>query len=105
MNLKALKNKKWFKIISNKYVLLILIFGGWMLFLDSNSWLIHNELNQEINELEENRQYYKNEIAKDKATIEQLQDSVEMEKFARQQYYMKRPNEEIFIIEYDTIQE
>ncbi|SLJ86530.1 Cell division protein FtsB [Salegentibacter salarius] len=85
--------------------MLILIFGGWMFFLDSNSWLIHNELNQEIEELEENRQYYKNEISKDKATIEQLQDSVEMEKFARQQYYMKRPDEEIFIIEYDTITE
>ncbi|OEY73866.1 FtsB family cell division protein [Salegentibacter salarius] len=105
MNLKELRNKKWFKVISNKYVLLILIFGGWMFFLDSNSWLIHNELNQEIEELEENRQYYKNEISKDKATIEQLQDSVEMEKFARQQYYMKRPDEEIFIIEYDTITE
>lgn len=85
--------------------MLILIFGGWMFFLDSNSWLIHNELNQEIDELEENRQYYKNEISKDKATIKQLQDSVEIEKFARQQYYMKRPDEEIFIIEYDTIEE
>jgi len=105
LNLKELRNKRWFKVISNKYVLLILIFGGWMFFLDSNSWLIHNELNQEIDELEENRQYYKNEISKDKATIEQLQDSVEMEKFARQQYYMKRPDEEIFIIEYDTIKE
>ena len=54
MKLKELRNKKWFKIVSNKYVLLILIFGGWMLFLDSNSWLVHNELNQEIDELEEN---------------------------------------------------
>jgi|TARA_R100000789_G_scaffold97969_1_gene101180 cell division protein FtsB len=105
LNLKELRNKRWFKVISNKYVLLILIFGGWMFFLDSNSWLIHNELNQEIDELEENRQYYKNEISKDKATIQQLQDSVEIEKFARQQYYMKRPDEEIFIIEYDTIEE
>lgn len=84
-------------------MLLILIFGGWMLFLDSNSWIVHNELDQEIEELEDNRQYYENEISQDRTTIEQLQDSVEMEKFARQQYYMKRPNEEIFIIEYDTI--
>lgn len=105
VNLKELRNKKWFKVISNKYVLLILIFGGWMFFLDSNSYLVHNELDQEMDELEDNRQYYKNEISKDKATIEQLQDSVEMEKFARQQYYMKRPDEEIFIIEYDTIEE
>lgn len=105
MNLKELKQKQWFKIISNKYVLLSLIFAGWMFFLDSNSWFVHHELDEEIEELENNRTYYKTEITKDKATLNQLQDSVEIEKFARQQYYMKRPDEEIFIIEYDTIRE
>lgn len=45
----------------------------------------------------------KRKIAKDKAVIENLQDSVELEKFARQKYYMKRPNEDIYIIEYDTV--
>jgi cell division protein FtsB len=105
VNLKELRQKKWFKIISNKYVLLSLIFVGWMFFLDSNSWFVHHELDEEIDELEDNRKYYQTEITKDKATLDQLRDSVEIEKFARQQYYMKRPDEEIFIIEYDTIRE
>lgn len=103
MKLKELPKKPWFRFLSNKYVLLSLIFAGWMIFLDSNSWIIHNELNQELNELEENKSYYRNEIAKDKAVIEQLQDSVELEKFARQKYFMKRADEDIYIIEYDTI--
>ncbi|WP_081210210.1 FtsB family cell division protein [Salegentibacter sediminis] len=103
MKLKELRKKSWFRFLSNKYVLLSLIFAGWMIFLDSNSWFIHNELNQELNELEENKNYYRNEIAKDKAVIEQLQDSVELEKFARQKYFMKRADEDIYIIEYDTI--
>lgn len=103
MKLKELRKKTWFRIISNKYVLLSLIFAGWMIFLDSNSWFIHHELNQEINELKDNKQYYQKEIAKDKAIIKQLQDSVELEKFARQKYYMKRPDEDIYIIEYDTV--
>lgn len=103
MKLKELRKKPWFRFLSNKYVLLSLIFAGWMIFLDSNSWFIHNELNQELNELEDNKNYYRNEIDKDKAVIEKLQDSVELEKFARQKYFMKRADEDIYIIEYDTI--
>jgi len=103
MNLKQLRQKRWFKIISNRYVLLLLIFTFWMLFLDSNSWLIQRELNQKVDELNTNKEYYKKEIAKDKTTIQSLDDSFELESFARQQYYMKRPNEDIYIIEYDTI--
>ncbi|MDR9457471.1 MAG: septum formation initiator family protein [Salegentibacter sp.] len=103
MKLKELRKKPWFRFLGNKYVLLSLIFAGWMIFLDSNSWFIHNELNQELNELEDNKNYYRNEIDKDKAVIEKLQDSVELEKFARQKYFMKRADEDIYIIEYDTI--
>ena len=103
MKLKELRSKTWFRILSNKYVLLGLIFAIWMFFLDSNSWFIHHELNQEINELKENKEYYQKEISRDKAIIGTLEDSIELEKFARQKYYMKRPNEEIYIIEYDTV--
>lgn len=103
MKLRELRNRKWFKIISNKYVLILLLFAFWMFFLDSNSWLIHHELDQEINELETNKKYYQQEIARDRSTMEKLNDSFELESFARQQYFMKRPGEEIFIIEYDSI--
>lgn len=103
MKLKDLRNKRWFKIISNRYILILLIFAIWMLFLDSNSWLIHNELDQEINELQTNKEYYQKEIAKDRQIINNLDDSLEIESFARQNYFMKRPNEDIFIIEFDTI--
>jgi cell division protein FtsB len=103
MKWKELRNKPWVRFISNKYVLLILIFAGWMFFLDSNSWFVHHELNQEVNELKENKEYYQNQIAHDKAIIQQLQDSVQLEQFARQKYYMKRADEDIYIIEYDSI--
>lgn len=103
MKLKDIRSKRWFRILSNRYVLILLIFACWMFFLDSNSWFVHNELNQEINELHSNKEYYKKEIAKDRTVIEKLNDSFELENYARQNYYMKRPNEDIFIIEYDTI--
>ena len=101
MGFKELREKRWFKIISNKYVLILLVFGIWMLFLDSNSWLVHNELDEELDELNNNKAYYQKEINKDKAIIEGLNDSAELEKFAREEYFMKREGEEIFIIEYE----
>ncbi|MDT0688338.1 septum formation initiator family protein [Salegentibacter sp. F188] len=104
MKWKDLRKKPWIRFLSNRYVLLSLIFAGWMFFLDSNSWFVHNELNQEVNELKENKEYYQNQIAHDKTIIQQLQDSVQLEQFARQKYYMKRADEDIYIIEYDSIE-
>lgn len=103
--LKNLRTKKWFRIASNKYVLVLTGFTIWMLFIDGNSWLIHRELNAEIQELDKNKKYYLDQINSDKAIMEQLNDSLELEKFARQEYFMKRENEEIYIIEYgDSLQ-
>lgn len=101
MKLRDIRRKRWFRIASNKYLLVLLAFVFWMLFLDSNSWLIHHELNLEIEDLEKNKQFYVDEINKDKAIINKLSDSLELEKFARNEYFMKRENEEIYIIEYE----
>lgn len=96
---KKLKNKRWFRVLSNKYVLILLIFVVWMLFFDTNSWLVHRELNKELKDLKNNMEYFENEIANDKEFLKQLDDSTEMEKFAREQYYLKKENEDIYIIE------
>lgn len=100
MKWKDIRNNRWVRIIANKYTLVLLAFSFWMLFLDSNSWLIHRELDLEIEDLKKNREYYLNEISGDQAIMENLNDSLELEKFARREYFMKRDNEEIFIIEY-----
>ncbi|WP_425549099.1 FtsB family cell division protein [Aquimarina addita] len=90
-----------FAIFLNKYVLIVLVFMVWMLFLDANSWFTHRELDQEIKELKDNKEYYKKEIIKDQKDIKTLKDSNELEKFAREEYFMKRDDEEIYIIEYE----
>tara|TARA_R110000868_G_scaffold14075_14_gene65789 strand:+ start:4068 stop:4400 length:333 start_codon:yes stop_codon:yes gene_type:complete len=100
MKYKDLKNKKWFGIITNMYVLVLTVFVIWMLFFDTNSFLIHRELKKEINKLEKTKTYLKEEIAKDKISIDKLSDKEELQKFAREQYYLKKKNEEIYLIEY-----
>ena len=49
-------------IFKNIYVLILLLFAIWMVFFDSNSTLVHLELNEQINELKKETEYYKNEI-------------------------------------------
>ncbi len=101
MALKDLKQKKWFKIMTNMYVLVLTVFVVWMLFFDTNSLLIHLELRKEIKKLEKTQEFLKEEIAKDKKIIEKLSDEDELERFAREEYYLKKKNEEIYLIEYE----
>ncbi len=72
-----------------------------MLFFDANSYLIHRELNKDMDALEAEKEYYKNEIEKDKKAIQELSTDEGIEKLAREKYYMKKENEEIYIIEYE----
>lgn len=101
MGLKELKQKKWFKIFTNTYILVLTIFVIWMAFFDTNSLLIHLELRNEIKKLEKQKDFLKDEIAKDKEILEKMSDENELEKLAREKYYMKKENEEIFLIEYE----
>lgn len=89
------------KFLSNKYVLVLIFFIVWMLFLDTYSYLDHRFLDKEINELETNKEYYQNEITKDKKNIKTLKNPHQIEKYAREKYYMKKDSEDIFIIEYE----
>lgn len=99
--------EKWplLRIVGNRYVLVLLVFVVWMLFLDNYSWLNHRLLDKDIDELNDNKEYYKEEIRKDVRNIKILKDSNQIEKFAREKYYMKRDSEDIYIIEFegDTI--
>ncbi len=91
----------WYRFISNKYVWALLFFIVWMLFLDTYSWLDHRELDAQIDELEENKEYYQDEIRKDQENIKLLSNPDQVEKYAREKYYMKRDSEDIYIIEFE----
>ena len=101
MKYSELKKEKWFRFMSNKYVLVFLLFLVWMFFFDTNNWFIHEELDDDMDALEENIEYYKGEISEDKKFLETMKDSTEMEKFAREKYYLKKDNEDIYIIEHE----
>ena len=95
----ALCETRFWAIIRNKYALTALIFFAWLLIFDQNNLIERRKINQEFKELTEERQYYLNKIDEDRKRIEELKtDNENLEKFAREQYLMKRENEDIFII-------
>jgi len=85
-----------------KYVLATFIFVLWMSFLDSSSWRVHRELDHEIERLEASMDYYRDEINRDQAVIQSLDSSSKaLERLAREEYLMHRPNEDVFIFNRD----
>jgi len=95
------KYKRFIKPFKNIFLLILIVFSVWMLFFDSNSWFIHNELNNDIEDLEEEKEYYKREQEKDNKEIKKLSNQEGLEKYGREKYHMKKENEEIYLIEYE----
>ena len=97
----TIQKKPWLKILGNKYLLISILFSIWMLFLDNYSYMDQRQLNDQIDELQDNKKYYQEEIIKDKQSIKLLKNDDQVEKYAREKYYMKKDSEDIYIIEYE----
>ena len=87
--------------LGNKYYLTLVAFIIWMLFFDNYSYFEHRFLNEQIDELNDNKKYYKSEIAKDSVKIKNLKNDNMTEKYAREKYFMKKDSEDIYIIEFE----
>lgn len=71
----------------------------WMAFADEESLMIQYKLSSEIQDLKKQKQFYENEIYKNKTQLDVLtHDTLKLEKFAREKYYMKKDKEEVFVI-------
>ena len=96
---KIIKNSKLFKLFSNIYILITTVFCIWILFLDSNSVIVNIKLKSQINDLENKINQLQKEIEIDKKLIATLKNLDSLEKYGREKHFMKKQNEEIFIIE------
>jgi len=79
--------------------MITLLFAIWMLFIDDFNVFHRLSLNQKINNLEQQKEYYKNEIESDSMLIKTLKNNPDsMERYAREKYLMKKENEDIFLV-------
>ena len=73
-----------------------------MTFLDTNSILIHAELNREIKKLKKRKDALTDEIIKDQDLINKLENIDSLEHYGREKYNLKKQNEDIFLIEFKS---
>lgn len=87
------------KIIRNKYLIVFLTFMVWMTLFDQHNLIDRYKTRKHLTQLKKDTNFYIEQIKKDEDFIRQLQtDPQNLEKFAREQYLMKAPDEDIFVI-------
>jgi cell division protein DivIC len=87
------------QVFRNKYILTSIIFVVWVLLLDSNNLIDRYKEMKELHKLKIDREYYTKKIEDDKQKLHELKtDNRNLEKFAREQYHMKKPDEDLYII-------
>ena len=88
-----------YKILRNKYILTLLVFFVWLLVFDRNNLIDRVKYIRKLNEMEKHKEYYETRIEQDSRKLKELKTNREnLEKFAREQYFMKKQDEEIFVI-------
>ena len=88
-----------FPVLRNKYLLSLSLFAIWILFFDQNNLLDRYKLVREAHQLQKDKMYYIQRIKSDSARLNELMTNSEnLEKFAREQYLMKKKDEDIFVI-------
>lgn len=87
-------------IIRNKYLLSAVAFGTWCFFFDKNDLPSQISRTQELKELNAKIRYYKEQIRITGNELKDLQsDPATLERYAREKYFMKKENEDVFIAE------
>jgi cell division protein FtsB len=93
-------NNKFFRFITNKFVITAAAFAVWMIFFDENSWSVQHQRQQQLKATEENIAYLQKEIASAEKRYKSLtSDAKTLERYAREKYRMKRDNEDVYVVE------
>jgi len=87
------------ELLRNKYFLSVVAFVVWMLFFDKNDILAQYEFKSQVSKLQEEKDFYVKEIEQVKKDLNELNTNLNTaEKFAREKYFMKKDNEDVFVI-------
>ena len=85
--------------MTNKYLLAVVFFVVWLLFFDHNDLMLQYKRGQELKEVREKSDFYRQKIAETRKEVESLRiNAASLEKVAREKYLMKKDNEDLFII-------
>lgn len=82
-----------------KYFIIVCVFLVWIAFVDDDNLIVKYSQGQAIERLEAEKARLESSIEQDKRKMSELQNNRQsLEKFAREEYYMKKDKEVIFIL-------
>jgi cell division protein FtsB len=91
---------KAIRIFKNKYLIATILFIVWMLFFDHNDIFLHLQYRKELNELKADKKYYQEQIDLTRKEVDLIKSNPQaMEKVAREQYLMKKDDEDVFVVD------
>jgi len=77
----------------------LILFAVWISFFDQNNLVQHRRNKQRLKALKEQRAFYREKIEADNLKMEELRSGVDnLEKYAREQFNMTRPDEDLFLV-------
>lgn len=86
--------------LKNKYILAIIGFMAWMVFFDRDDLITQYHRFSKLSELKQSSQVLQQQIEDARKELESRRlDPKAYEKLAREKYYMKRDNEDLFVFE------
>jgi len=84
----------------NKYLITVLVFLVFIVFVDENNVIRRVEYEKKIRELKQDIRHYRKLSEESESKLKKLHSSdAELERVAREDYLMKKPNEDVFIVE------
>ncbi|HPS11492.1 MAG TPA: septum formation initiator family protein [Paludibacteraceae bacterium] len=93
------KFSRFRRLLLNKYVVTLVGFFIFLIFFDNHNLISRWETSRKINSMEKEIKFYQSEIDKNKAKMNEMQTSDEsLERYAREQYHLKKDSEDVFII-------
>lgn len=90
-------------IFTSKYLITGTAFAVWMMFFDRNDVPLQINRIRELNKLEQNENNMTLLITNTSKELELLKTNPEtLEKYAREKYLMKKDNEDLYIVSFDS---
>lgn len=91
--------RKFKRFIRNRYYLTLFLFFVYILVFDTNDLVSQISSYAELYRLRQQKRYYQQDLEETRQQILELTSNKEsLEKFAREQYRMKRDNEDVYVI-------
>jgi len=95
--------KKTFKFLvpflKNKYIMTFVVFFLWMLCFDKNDLVTQLSQRNNLYQMNQDKSYFIEEIKLNQVIMQELATNPEaLERFAREKYYMKKADEDIFVV-------